>query len=153
LQTDAFCQVELDTGGSASSTPSATYWRIVWQNYSQANYPSVNTVKMMASATGENLCVNGTALASSFLDPYVPDRAFDTFASSEWIANGTTYEWLGYQFPAAVSVGALTIRSGSTVDSAPQRFLVQYSNDKNVWKTTATVETTWTANTEKTFTL
>jgi len=131
------------TGQLTASGPSATsaamqphkWWRIFIHDGVGFFAYALARLQMRATAGGADQCTGGTPFARAG----AASNAFDTDAASFWSHQVATSElqpfptWLGYEFASPVTVAevALTAKNQSADDAkqAPQRFIVQYSDD------------------------
>lgn len=127
-----------DLVGSGSST-AHTYWRINITANGTSGAPTLATLEFHTKVGGTQAATGGTAIASGTDGTGdTAANAFDTDGSTKWMGNTPNTGWLGYQFPAPVTVAevAITNRSDfSYYDAAPHAFDVQSSDDGTTWTT------------------
>lgn len=115
------------------------YWRVRVSPISGTN-PSIGELGLRTAIGGPNVATNGAnAYASSiFSATYSADKAFDGSAATLWSgANGTTLEWLAYDFGAGnekdIVEVAVTCRSDGSLGTAPGKLWLEWSDDNVNW--------------------
>jgi hypothetical protein len=137
------------SGGGGAALPHK-FWRLFYQyGDSRAAYgEAVAKLEMRAVAGGPDQCVGGTPLARNWFQGNVPANAFDGDPNTWWCASGegqgsngstaTQYSgWLGYEFPAPVTVAEVAVTARNDNGGAPQTprdFSIEYSDDGLTWQ-------------------
>ena len=125
----------------------ATHWRAVWvENFGDA-YSTCAELSLRTTPGGGNAAVGGTPIASSEYDvTQSASKAFDGSSTTSWstAVGGANGAWIGYVFPANVTIVELAITMSSTstggfrVEQMPRKLALQYSNDGGgAWLTAA----------------
>jgi len=101
---------------------------------------TIDTIKIRVADTSD-ICINGTAWASSYYGSNTADLAFDDDEATYWQMNGATLvaESLKYDLGSSVTKRAVTLRMlpfmiGGT-NCAVDSFVLEGSNDDAVWTT------------------
>jgi hypothetical protein len=145
------------------------YWRL-YINSKQGGSGSVEITEwtLRTSPGGSQAATGGTASASSqwWTGGYPASGAFDGNSGSLWISDGAaplpaTPQWLKYDFGAGnakdIVEFAITASGfgGSTSNSVPQDFALQWSDDDSTWTAALSVtgDGAWIAGTTRTFTI
>lgn len=138
------------------------FWRFnITASRTQDVYPTtVLEAEMRSVIGGADLCVGGTASASSQEGTYPASKAFDGLVGSEdvWVPlPGALPQWLRYNLPSAAEIVEVMLQAATTTTRAaraPQSFDVQWSTDGVVWTTAFTVIGTpaWGTSESRTFT-
>lgn len=119
-------------------------------------------VSATISPTGQRWTVNRwagyrTVLASSFLAPYEPFKAFNGDAGIWATAvNQATPSFLGLRFVAGLAPDLISLdATGTDTTQSPQDFSLQYSDDGTSWTThqSWTAQTNWSATPYREFTV
>lgn len=110
------------------------YWRIYIDEVDGGSAASLAELLLQDSAGGSSIAIGGTPFSSSQFSPgpYGPEMAFDGNNSTIWASAGAVPQYLGYQFPSSVELGAVSIRArpdGGTYGQTPADFVVQSSAD------------------------
>lgn len=142
----------------------ATHWRAVWvENFGDA-YSTCAELSLRTASGGSNAAVGGAAIASSeYNTEYAASKAFDGSSTSSWstAVGGANGAWIGYVFPANVTIVELAITMSSTgagglrVGQMPRKLALQYSNDGGgTWLTAAVWDNnaSWVLGQTKVFT-
>lgn len=107
-------------------------------NTVKSSYCYISEFRMKSSPSGENLTINGTAIASGHFSSNVPSNAFDANLTTYWegpntpVSSGMVY--LGYDFITPVSINAIEIYCGTQeLDERPTSGEVIFSDDSVSW--------------------
>ena len=137
-----------------------SYWRFHISAAASGAYASVAGIEFRASPGGADQCFGGTALADSYYSAgYEPAKAFDHDNATVWASASTFPHWIGYQFPAPVSVAEAAIIAtpyaygDSPRLECPKDFTIEWSDDGTAWTVAQTVtgQTGWGYNEERAF--
>ena len=125
----------------------ATHWRAVWVENFGDIYSTCAELSLRTTTGGGNAAVGGTPIASSEISAeQSASKAFDGSSTTSWstVSGGANGAWIGYVFPANVTIVELAITMSSTstggfrVAQMPRRLALQYSNDGGgAWLTAA----------------
>lgn len=113
-----------------------SYWALFFPKGTSAGGDIlIAEVVMRASIGGANLCVGGSALASSVNSGATPaSAAFDGSTSTSWQSgSGVPEHRLSYAFPSAVSVAEVAVTIGSNSILWPPSAVLAYSDDGSAW--------------------
>lgn len=97
---------------------------------------------------------SGVVSASSIVSSNYAWNAFDDVTTGNgWVANGTTNQWICYQFPEPKRVGKYTLTVTYNVTAAPKDWTFEGSNDGQNWIVLDSRSniTDWVAGTKKVF--
>lgn len=125
----------------------ATHWRAVWvENFGDA-FSTCAELSLRTASGGSSAAVGGVAIASSeYNAEQSASKAFDGSSTTSWstAVGGANGAWIGYVFPANVTIVELAITMSSTgtggfrSNQMPRKLLLQYSNDGGgTWLTAA----------------
>lgn len=137
------------------------YWRVFHLTVNGGEYASWAEIEMFETIGGANVCVGGTASASSFYGVgYEPSVAFDGNKTTDAFWTTVQYQqnnsWIMYDFGAGnekdIVEFAVTSRQAS-LNQTPRDFYLQWSDDSISWHTAAICidQTGWTSNQTRTF--
>ncbi len=133
-----------------------TYWRIRYLSTEINSYCSAGEIEMAATVGGADQCVGGAAIASTSGPGGDKSLAFNNSTSSAWYTFNPP-DYIGYQFPAPVTVASLrfTAETGTAVSptASPKDFNIEYSDNGTDWAIAASFigQTGWTAGETRTF--
>lgn len=147
----------------APSPTGATHWRAVWVENFGDGYSTCSELSLRTTPGGGNAAVGGTPIASSeYSAAESASKAFDGSSTTSWSSFGAAkVEWIGYVFPANVTIVELAITMSSTsaggfrVEQMPRKLVLQYSNDGGgTWLTSAVWDNnaSWVLGQTKVFT-
>ena len=126
------------------------YWRFACLTTSGDTYNQASEISFMSEPGGENLAVNGVAIASGQYQQQAPGLAFDGNTATYWESNSTapTNIWIGYQFPSRVDIKAIawTLNLGYEPDERPVTGKIQWSDDGVNWTDSFQVAFSWVGN-------
>lgn len=134
------------------------FWRVrVPSTAVPATYVELRELEFRTSVGGANAATGGQAISSgNYSLSYPPWRGFDNNTTTTWASAIYTSgdQWLGYLFPASVSLAQILWRNYSSTTAAPSQFFVDRSDDGVTWtQTNAFSGLTWTSDEVKTFNL
>jgi hypothetical protein len=112
--------------------------------------PNTNLIPTMTSNTSPS----GKANASSVYDVNYAWKAFDKVTTGNgWLSNGTTNQWLSYEFDSVKYISKYTIMATYNTSTVPKNWTFEGSNDGVTWTVldTRTNVTDWILNTKKEF--
>lgn len=112
------------------------YWRVyALNNNGGTSYIQIAQVEFLDASGNLIAPSGGTVIFSSEVISNEAVYAFDgTPLANSWLGNGTTNQWIGYQFPAAKAVASVRLwTAGGTIDRAPKDCILQSSNDGSTW--------------------
>jgi len=116
------------------------YWSInITATRAAANYARIAEIEMFSLASVD-LCVGGTATASSSYPTHSPDLAFNDITTDYWLSGTDVMpQRITYHFLSAVSIDAYSIRTfvDGYFDSNPADWTLDYSDDGGTTWTTA----------------
>ena len=126
-----------------SNLPIPAYWRIYVTNQTPSAGAAVGEMRFKEYEKSPNLCIGGTAFATSSIGSFSPNKAFDGIitGSNGWVASGTLPQALGYQFVTGDIVNTVELYPFTT-SGGPTDFIVQSSLDGVIWNDEWTVEGT-----------
>lgn len=121
-----------------------TYLRILVTANNGDGLLQVTEMEVASTAGGANLCVGGTASASSTYLTYTASLAFDGIKNNNnfsWLGGTTFPVWLKYQFGSPVTPAELRLWGPvtGTESRGPKDFKLQGSNDDATWADLKTV--------------
>lgn len=135
---------------------SSTRWRLYITAGFGGSYYQILEVEMMANSAGSDLCVGGTASASSEVNSSnIASFAFDNNASSKWMSASQGAQWLEYTFASTVDIWCYTIQCQSeAVEYGIKTWELQFYDGYNwISVDTRTGVPAWSANEKRTFTV
>lgn len=152
---------ELIGFGVGGESGKHTRWRIFFTGPATSYYGHAQAaeIEMRATIGGADQCNGGAAIASGYVSPYTPDKAFNNSVASiydNWGSGAAaTGGWIGYVFPAPVQVAEFYFYPSNVVSpSWPTAFALEYSDDGLVWsRVKEYTGLTWSSNTPQTFTV
>ena len=113
------------------------YWRILVHAITSGNRVGIQEIEFKNTSQGPDLTGTGTAICSS--QEQSPDGAFDNAINGAWFSNSgqaVDGQWIGYQFPSAVSIRYVTVMGSQDYPAqSPTNFEIQYSDDGSTWTT------------------
>lgn len=139
---------ESPTNQGVPSNGAHLYWRLLLHTTdgSTTQY-GIQEIEFKRTKTGSDLCVGGTASASTEESGQPASGAFDNVIGAAWFSTtAADGQWIEYEFTTPAEVRYLTIMgSQSRTDTSPASFSVQWSDDDSVWTTAweVTGQTGW----------
>lgn len=122
------------------------WWRILITANQGDFYCALGEIEMHALPGGVDLCVGGTAVASSsFTGDWGPDNCFDDVLGGgqgpSWSSSASAGfpHWIGYHFAGPVEVAELVLSFPTNADGgvrlaqSPKDFAIQWSDNGTSW--------------------
>lgn len=139
---------ESPTNQGVPSNGAHLYWRLLLHTTDGSTTQfGIQEIEFKRTKTGSDLCVGGTASASTEESGQPASGAFDDVIAGAWFSTtAADGQWIEYEFTTPAEVRYLTIMgSQSRTDTSPASFSVQWSDDDSTWTTAweVTGQTGW----------
>jgi F5/8 type C domain len=122
------------------------WWRLqIDSTLSNVVGTSIRTLEFRESIGGPDICVGGTASASSTLGGFPASNAFDTNFSTQWQATAVAApHYIAYEFATPKDVYEVHFVGGN-VGGIPDAFSIDFSDNGSAWTEYFSSTTGWAA--------